>query len=536
MKDEKPKKIHQLNQMKKITRRNFAKTVTAGAGTAVLSPLTGLSVEGAPSVSIRKKPNIVFICSDQHSYKYAGYAGHPVVKTPNLDRIASQGVVFSDVYSGNPVCVPGRTSMMTGMYASDCNSFCNSTVWDGSHPVWGTYLQREGYYCRATGKMDLNPAFDTGFDEVQTGHGHSKNPDITSLFRRPVAYRYNERSIVNGGMRTERHGDAAKTELALDFLREQLPKKDKPWAMFLGLTEPHPKYEALEEYYKMYPEYNVDMPNIPPGHLENLHLMFQELRRFKRIATPIPEERIRKARAAYYGMISELDEYIGKVWDELEKAGELENTLFIYTSDHGESLGEHGLWLKNNLYDVAARVPLVMAGAGLPQNVKIDVPVGHVDVVATMLDLAGSGDSNKLRGKSLVPLLKGEKGKQPEFAFSESHSEGNCTGSFMIRKGDWKYIHFSYYDDLLFNLADDPGEFNNLIDKPETADIQKELKDILYSLLDPEETTLRAFHAQDKILSGFSKNMSEEELVKLLRGRLGEGHARVLARKCKENV
>jgi len=522
--------------MKKITRRNFAKTVTAGAGTAVLSPLTGLSNESVPSISIKKKPNIIFICSDQHSYKYTGYAGHPVVKTPNLDRIANQGVVFSDVYSGNPVCVPGRTSMMTGMYASDCNSFCNSTVWDGSHSVWGTYLQQQGYYCRATGKMDLNPEFDTGFDEVQTGHGHSKNPDITSLFRRPVAYRYNERSIVNGGMRTKRHGDAAKTELALDFLREQLPKKDKPWAMFLGLTEPHPKYEALEEYYKMYPVYNVDMPNIPPGHLENLHLVFQELRRFKRIATPIPEERIRKARAAYYGMITELDEYIGKVWDELEKAGELENTLFIYTSDHGESLGEHGLWLKNNLYDVAARVPLVMAGAGLPQNVKIDVPIGHVDVVATMLDLAGSGASNNLRGKSLVPLLKGEAGKQPEFAFSESHSEGNCTGSFMIRKGDWKYIHFSYYDDLLFNLADDPGEFNNLIDKPETADIQKELKDILYSLLDPEETTLRAFYAQDKILSDFSENMSEEELVNLLKGRLGEGHARVLVRKCKEEV
>ena len=520
--------------MRNISRRKFSKTITSGLGAAVINPFSGLSAKENQTPSIKKRPNIVFICSDQHSYKYTGYAGHNVVKTPNLDRIAGQGIVFSDAYSGNPVCVPGRTGMMTGMLASDCNSFCNSTVWDGSHPVWGTYLKNEGYYCRAIGKMDLNSNFDTGFDEIETSHGHCTDPDITSLFRRPVAYRSNELSNVNGGMRKERHGDAAKTQLGLKFLQEESSKIKKPWALFLGLTEPHPKFVALEEYYRMYPEYNVDMPNIPPGHLEKLHLVFQELRHFKRIATPIPEDRIRKARAAYYGMITELDEYIGKIWDELEQSGELKNTLFIYTSDHGESLGEHGLWLKNNLYDVAARIPLVMAGAGFPGNVKINTPVGHVDVVATMLELAGSAAFKKLRGHSLLPFLQGKSTSHPGFAFSESHSEGNCTGSFMIRKGDWKYIHFTWYDDLLFNVAQDPGEFNNLIDKPETADIQAELKDILYSLVDPEEVTLRAFHAQEKILADFAVRMTEDQLFDMFKGRLGPGQARALAEKFKE--
>jgi choline-sulfatase len=519
--------------MGKISRRNFSKTLTAGVGGAVINPLAGLTVKEAQKTGIKKRPNIVFICSDQHSYKYTGYAGHNIVKTPNLDRIASQGVVFSDTYTGNPVSVPGRTSMMTGMLASDCNSFCNSTVYDGSHPVWGTYLKNAGYYCRATGKMDLNKDFETGFDEVDTSHGHCTDPDITSLFRRPIAYRSNERDNADGRMRQERHGDAAKTEKGLKFLKEETPGIKKPWALFLGLTEPHPKFVALEQYYNMYPEYNMDMPNIPPGHLEDLHLVFQELRHFKRIATPIPEDRIRRARAGYYGMISELDEYIGKMYDALEQSGELENTLFIYTSDHGESLGEHGLWLKNNLYDVAARVPLVMAGAGLPKNVKISTPVAHIDVVATMLDLAGSDAYNKLRGHTLLPLLKGKEGSQPEFAFSESHSEGNCTGSFLIRKGDWKYIHFSWYDDLLFNVAEDPGEFNNLIDKPETAAVQAELKNILYSLVDPEEVTMRAFEAQDKVLAGFTEKMTEDQLFNLLKGRLGPGQARTLAKKYK---
>jgi len=521
--------------MSNISRRDFSKTIVVGLGATTVNPFSGLSAGENQKTSPVKKPNIVFICSDQHSYKYTGYAGHNVVKTPNLDRIAGQGVVFSDAYTGNPVCVPGRTGMMTGMLASDCNSFCNSTVWDGSHPVWGTYLKNEGYYCRAIGKLDLNRDFDTGFDEIETSHGHYSDPDITSLFRRPIAYRVNELSNVNGGIREKRHGDSEKTRLALEFLREESSKIKKPWALFLGLSEPHPKFVALEEYYRMYPEYSVDMPNIPPGHLEELHLVFQELRHFKRIATPIPEDRIRKARAGYYGMITELDEYIGNIWDELEQSGELKNTLFIYTSDHGESLGEHGLWLKNNLYDVAARIPLVMAGAGLHGNVKINTPVAHVDIVATMLELAGSDAFNKLRGHSLLPLLQGKSTGHPGYAFSESHSEGNCTGSFMIRKGDWKYIHFTWYDHLLFNVTQDPGEFNNLIDKPETADIQDELKNILYSLVDPEEVTLRAFHAQEKILADFAERMTENELFDLFKGRLGPGQARALAKKCNKS-
>jgi len=516
--------------MSELSRRDFAKKLTAGFSAAAIT--LGASRQDAQAKP-KKKPNIVFICSDQHSYKYTGYAGHDIVKTPNLDRIARQGVVFTSAYTGHPVCTPGRASMMTGMFASDCNSFCNSTVWDGSHPVWATYLNEKGYYCRAIGKMDLNDDFDTGFEEIETSHGHRHNPDITSLFRRPVCYRQNERSNVDGKSRIERHKDAQRTELALEFLQQEADQLKKPWALYVGLTEPHPRFVALKQYYEMYPAYNMDLPNIPPNHLENLHPVFQELRRFKRIATPIPEDRIRRARAGYYGMITELDEYIGLLWDELERSGELKNTLFIYTSDHGESLGEHGLWYKNNLYDVAARVPLVMAGAGLPKGKVIDTPVAHVDVVATMLEMARSDAAEKLRGHSLLPMITGKQGNHPGFAYSECHSEGNATGSFMIRKGDWKYIHFTYYDDLLFNLADDPGEFNNLINKPEVADIQAELQQILHSLVDPEEVTLRAFQTQEKMLKEMAEQLTEEELFEKFRGRLGNGQARVLAKKCK---
>jgi choline-sulfatase len=274
----------------------------------------------------------------------------------------------------------------------------------------------------------------------------------------------------------------------------------------------------------------VDMPNIPPGHLEDLHLVYQELRHFRRIATPIPEDRIRRARAAYYAMISELDEYIGKLLDALELSGQLKKTIFIYTSDHGESLGEHGLWYKNNLYDVAARVPLIMMGPGIPKGRRISIPVGHVDVVATMLEWAKIKRPPELRGYSLAPLLKGKSGNHPGFAFSETHSEGNCTGSFMIRKGDWKYIHFTWYDDLLFNVKEDPNEFNNRINDPETKDIVTELKTILESLVNTEAVTIKAFKAQEGILKKWANQKTENELFEQFKSRLGSGQARSMAK------
>ena len=516
--------------MSGISRREFGKTVMAGLDAAAVFPGAVGKLDAAEN---RKQPNIVFICSDQHSHRYNGYAGHPLVETPNLDRIARSGVVFTNAYSGNPVCAPGRTSLMTGMYASDCNSFCNSTVWDGSHPVWGTYLTEAGYDCRAIGKMDLNDDFDTGFQEISTGHAHRHGPDITSLFRRPACYRMGERPGVNGGARDRRHRDSSLADQTTSFIRDESVNLDQPWTFYSGFHLPHPRFLAPKEYYEMYPVDEVDMPVIPPGYLENQHLMFQELRHFKRIATPIPEDRIRRARAAYYGMVSELDQYVGWIWDELKRTGQLDNTVFVYTSDHGESLGEHGLWYKNNLYDNAANIPLVMAGAGLPKGEVVNTPVAHVDLAYTLLELAGAQVPSSLRGHSLLPLMNGEAGQHPGFAYSESHSEGNCTGSFMIRRGDWKYIHFTWYSDLLFNVAEDPGEFNNLMDDPGAARIRDELRDILHSQVDPEEVTRRGFRVQRRVLQSMTDRMTEDELFETFKSRLGPGLARAMAARCK---
>jgi choline-sulfatase len=497
-----------------VSRRNFSEAAIA----------SGLW-RGAVQAQSRR-PNIVFICSDQHT-------GRPLpgVRTPHLDRLAAAGVRFENAYSCAPVCVPGRAALMSGMFASDVGAYCNSTPFDGRVPSWGNRLRDAGYHCWATGKLDLVRGKDYGFVEAGNGHGHDRNPDITSLFRRPLCFRPGERSAANGRSRPQPHKDKATAERGLEFLRSEAQKAGKPWAMYVGFVLPHPAFQALPQYLDMYPESSIELPRIPSGYLETMPIPLQTLRHFKNVATPIPQDRVRRARAAYYGMISELDSYVGQIMNELERRGELENTIFIYTSDHGEMLGENGLWLKNCLLEGAARVPLTIAGPGLTRGKVVETPVSHVDLVATVLDLGGVSPVASLRGRSLVPLMNGSAGSHPGYAFSESHSEGNCTGSFMIRKGDWKYIYFAWDKPALYNLRKDPHEFENLAGQKEHSAIQRELHGILTSLLNPDEVTEQAFQAQERLLARLVAEKTPAQFHAMIRGRLGDAQAGVLTRK-----
>ena len=515
--------------MQGISRRKFGKTVLSG----MVAP-GALAQSSSSKGSTLKKPNILFICSDQHSgpMMLGGPGGVVPVRTPNLERLAQMGVHFKNAYCVDPVCTPGRASLMTGRFASDVGSYCNSTPFDGRVPTWGGYLRQAGYSTWATGKLDLSPKAAGDFEQVHTSNGHYEHPDITSLFRRPMCYRVGERKQVDGKVEERGKHDQAVLEAGLEFLRTKAKSAGKPWAAYLGFIMPHPPFGAPQKYWDMYPPDQMPMPNIPPGYLEKLPLDFQILRHFKMISTPIPDERIRRARSAYFGMITELDGMIGQVMDQLEKMGELENTLFVYTADHGEALGEHGLWLKNNLLEGAARVPLVMAGAGLPRGLSIEAPVSHVDLVATLLDFAGVSRPGGLRGHSLLPMTRGVQPSHPGFVYAESNSEGNCTGSFMIRKGDWKYIYFSWYgDSQLFNLKEDPGEMNNLAGIPAHASKVQELHGLLTSLVDPDAVTEAAFRKQHQVLMEMVQKKTPEEFFRTLRGRLGRGQATALTRK-----
>jgi choline-sulfatase len=280
----------------------------------------------------------------------------------------------------------------------------------------------------------------------------------------------------------------------------------------------------------MYPPESMPLPDVPMDYLDNRHAIFEQLAGFQRVSTPIAAERVCRARAAYFGMITELDRMVGNVIDELEKTGQMDRTLIVYTSDHGEMLGENGLWFKNVLLENAARVPLIMAGAGLPRGKTVDTPVMHVDMVATMLELAGLRHDPKLRGRSLTNLANGRTDSHPGVAYSESHSEGNCTGSFMIRKANWKYIYATGYEPILFNLLRDPRELQNLAGLQETATIRQELHAELLRLIpNPDAVTDKAFATQQSLLDKMLNSHTRQEFYDELRSRLGSGQARILA-------
>jgi choline-sulfatase len=494
--------------MSHLTRRRFGQSIVTGVGASALQ------IRAAAAGRDSRPPNILFICSDEHNARIAA-------ETPNLDRLAARGVTYGNAYCGSPVCVPARASLMTGMFPSDVASYCNSTPFDGRVPTWANRLRDSGYSCWATGKLDLVEGKDYGFEEFHTDHLHSYAPDITSLFRRPLCYRVDKRPQVKGEFKARVRDDDKVVREALEFIKRDLPGRKQPWAMYVGLNLPHPPFVAAEKYRNLASVKNAGLPYIPPGHLERMHLAFRLMRNFYLTTDSIPAEDIISARAAYFALVAELDDYLGRILDAVDPS----NTLIVYTSDHGDMLGEHGLWFKNVLLEDAARVPLILAGPGFPPGLKVDTPVTHADLVATILEVAGIGRPSGLRGHSLLSA------SHPGYAYSESHSEGNCTGSFMIRKGDWKYIYFSWHDSLLFNLKDDPGEFRNLSGKPEYSSIEGELHGILTSLIKPDEITERAFQAQEAMLKKRFAEMGTEKFYQEMESRLGKGQARTLTMK-----
>jgi len=504
-----------MNRSSLPTRREFT------------SLLAGAAAVAAPK---NRRPNFVFVCADQHDGRAVGAAGHPIVRTPNLDRLAERGVLFRNAYCGSPVCCPSRAGMMTGLYPSDAGSYCNSTAFDGWSPTFANRLREAGYYCWATGKLDLTPGRDYGFVEEGTEHGNAVEPDITSLFRRPVCFRPGAGQSIDGGVRQQAHGDAKRLNRALAFFQGEAIKQKSPWMFYAGLEQPKAWGSGgLAEYLAWYPEEKLPLPELPPEHLERMHRVFQMLRHHQMFPTPMPDTRVRRARAAYYARVSEIDAYAGRIWNRLEQSGQAENTVFIYTADHGEMLGEHGLWLKNTLLEGAARVPLILAGPGLPKGKVVDDPVTHADLTPTILELAGVKVPAGLRGQSLL-------GSTPPVAISECHSHGNCTGSFMVRRANWKYLYFTGDDPLLFDLARDPGELVNRAADPDCTAIREQLHQALLSKLDPDRVTEQAFRAQEARLGELVRKSTSKQFYETLVSRLGKSQSAALTRKYYPNA
>lgn len=443
------------------------------------------------------QPNILVILSDQHAANVSGPYGHPIVQTPNMDRLAAEGTVFENNYCNSPICVPSRMSFMTGQHLR------NNGIWDNGVPLssdkvtWAHQLKAAGYDVVLSGKMHFR-----GLDQL---HG----------FRAQLAYDINAQNLpkirdwdedmeqrgpvtsikAEAGRSKEVEADDAVTAAALDYLRDPA-RQDQPWAMVTGYVAPHPPFVVPQKYLDMYPLEDIPLPEVPAGHVDALHPAFQRQLLWRGWPREgIPEENIRRARAVYYALTTYLDDQIGMLLAALEQTGQRENTIVIYLSDHGEMLGEHGLWYKCNFYEQSAHVPLIVNGVG-EAGQRLPAVTSNVDVTATILDLAGVESIAPMDGDSLLPLIQGESNNWKDEAISEFYADGSTRPWAMLRQGRYKLV-YSHNDPLeLYDLENDPAEFNNLAEDPQYQDVLDRLRSSLLARWDPEDLDRRIRQSQ----------------------------------------
>ena len=452
---------------------------------------------------INDRPNILLIMSDEHAPMFSGPYGHPLVQTPNMDRLAADGVTFSNAYCNSPLCIPSRMSFMTGRYIHHIGTWDNASPLASDAVTWAHLLRSVGYDVVLSGKQHF-----CGLDQL---HGfcaqlardlHAELPHGLIDWAKgtpPAARPWGGLQQAGPGTTKEIDVDDLVESQALDYLRDPA-RKDQPWVLNVSFIAPHFPLVVPHRFFDLYPPDEVDLPEIPPGHLENQHPVYKRMRRMFGLVD-FPEDLVRRGRAGYYGLITYLDEKIGCLLDVLEETGQRDNTLVIYTSDHGEMNGEHGMWRKSNFYEFSARVPLQIALPGhLPAGRRIDEVVSLIDLTATLTDIAGAPQVTPMDGESLLPLMQGSAENWKDEAFSEYLAHGVARPMAMLRRGRYKFNYSLGDPPELYDLWEDANEFHDLAGEQAYRPILEDLKARLLSHWDAVELEQRVRQSQKERL------------------------------------
>ena len=457
-----------------ITRRGFVGA--AGAG---------LAAQRAPAADGR--PNILWICTDQQRWDTIRSLGNEHIRTPNLDRLVADGVSFENAYCQSPICTPSRAGFLTGMYPSAVHGCMNGNErWDNAAPLISKTLADAGYDCGLAGKFHLSgaqgriePRTDDGYrvfhwshhphDDWPEGHSYiewlkSKGKDYTSIYK-DLGY-----------IPSELHQTTWCADRAIDFMSEE---RSQPWLFSLNCFDPHSPFDPPREWLDHYPE--SDMPG--PLFRESDLAAQERLKNvnFQRTARRPEDLGAKSYQAKYYAMIELIDHNVGRMLDALERTGQRENTVVIFTSDHGETLGDHGLLLKGcRFYESLVHVPLLISWPGrFKSGLRSGALVELTDLAPTLLELAGLAVPDSMHGKALTAILEGRSSadRHREFVRSEYYRALAGVQSFgtMVRSERFKQVVYHGHGlGELFDLDADPGEFENLWDDPRLAQVRHE--------------------------------------------------------------
>ena len=437
--------------------------------------------------TVGSRPNVLVIMYDQIAPASLGCYGNPVVKAPEIDRLAAEGVVFDAAYTNSPLCTPARYCMMTGQLPSATRGYDNAAYLASTIPTFAHYARAAGYRTVLSGKMHfVGPDQLHGFEERRTTDIYPADFGWTPDWRAPDEridwWYHNMDSVTGAGVAEVTNQLLFDDEVGHHAVRalHDVARADdgRPWLLVASFTHPHDPYVTRQQYWDRYDGVEIPLPVVTaddvPADPHTLRL--REACAMDR--TSISDDDVRNARRAYYGNISYVDEWTGKLMATLHSLGMADDTVVVLLADHGDMLGERGLWYKMNFFEGSARIPLVVHAPGRFAARRVATPVSLVDVLPTILDLAGCSPTEAvepLAGRSLVPLCEGT--DDDRTVIGEYMAEGSCAPIVMIRRGDLKFVHCPVDPDQLYDLAADPHERVNLATEPSWAEIAEAFRD-----------------------------------------------------------
>jgi len=441
------------------------------------------------------RPNVLLIMVDQLAAQWLPAYGHAIVRAPNLDELAGRGAVFDAAYCASPLCAPSRAAMLSGRHASAIDVFDNAAELRASVPTLAHLFRAAGYHTCLAGKMHfVGPDQLHGFERRLTTDVYPASLDWTPDWTRPVAERLPWYHSVDAVLTPARTVASMQTdyddEVAFHAVRHlhdlARTRSDRPFLLVVSFTNPHDPWEVPARYWDLYDPSAIEPPAIAAVPLERADPHSRRLAQMSGLdEIEIADEQVRRARHGYYAAISYVDERIGVVLSALSASGLGQDTVIAFTADHGEFLGERGLWYKMSFLEPAARVPLFVCGPGVGSaGGRVPSPVSLIDVLPTLSELADVPLSGaEIDGVSLIGLLDGT-GAGPERVICEYEAEGVTAPAAMVRSGRHKLIVCRTDPDQLFDLEADPLELSNLAGDPAHAASLNALRGALEQQLD----------------------------------------------------
>ncbi|MBC6438039.1 MAG: choline-sulfatase [Rhodobacteraceae bacterium] len=427
------------------------------------------------------RPNIVVLMADQLAPQFTGAYGHRTARTPHIDALAARGMRFDAAYCNAPLCAPSRFAFMSGQLISRIAAYDNASEFPASVPTFAHYLQMLGYRTCLAGKMHfIGPDQMHGFQDRITTDIYPSDfawtPDWEAADERIDKWYHNMATVKESGVaiatfQTDYDDEVEFTarRWLIDRGRDRAAGQAAPFCLVASFIHPHDPYVAQPEFWDLYKDAMIDIPEaLPMARHDPFSRRVME--GIKATSVALTEAEIRRARRAYLANVSYFDSKVGAILNTLKEIDAIDTTLVIVTADHGDMLGERGLWYKMTFFEHSARVPLICAGPGVVPGVAPNA-CALVDLLPTFVDLAG-GDARlpggPVDGRSLIPLLRGAADPVDE-AIGEYCAEMTPWPVFMIRRGPLKYIHCDVDPPQLYDLAADPNERVNRADDPAYA-------------------------------------------------------------------